>query len=124
VATPTAPARAPAARRAGHPTGASTPEAAECDPIGERTFDDLYALGDDRVLGIETIDLLLRVRYETGYPLAQVYAPPGAGFVCLEPMTAPTNALVDGTCPVVDPGGSFTAAFAIEVAQHRGRPGH
>jgi galactose mutarotase-like enzyme len=43
-----------------------------------------------------------------------VYAPPGAGFACLEPMTAPTNALVAGDdYPVVAPGESFTARFSI-----------
>ena len=100
----------------GIPTGASKPETAESEPVGDRTFDDLYALGDDRALALESADWRLTVRYEVGYPYAQVYAPPGAEFVCLEPMTAPTNALADGTCSLVAPGDSFTATFAIEAA--------
>lgn len=100
----------------GIPTGASEPETAESDPVGDRTFDDLYALGDDRELALESAERQLTVRYEAGYPYAQIYAPPGAEFVCLEPMTAPTNSLADGTCPVVAPGASFTATFVIEAA--------
>jgi galactose mutarotase-like enzyme len=38
---------------------------------------------------------------------------PRAGFACLEPMTASTNALVAGDYPVVAPGESFTARFSI-----------
>src|SRR6266536_1330362 len=55
--------------------------------------------------------LRLTVHYEGGYPYAQVFAPPGADFVCLEPMTAPTNALSTGACQLVAPGQSFTARF-------------
>ena len=38
-----------------------------------------------------------------GYPFAQVWVPPGKPFAALEPMTAPTNALVDRQAPVVAP---------------------
>jgi aldose 1-epimerase len=100
----------------GIPTGASKPEPAEANPVGERTFDDLYALGAGHELALESGDRRLAVRYEAGYPYAQVYAPPGAEFVCLEPMTAPTNALAEGGCPLVAPGESFTATFSIVVA--------
>lgn len=70
------------------PTGRRVREAAERDRIGSRTFDDLYALGDVRELGIEGGGRRLSVRFDDGYPFAQVYAPPDASFVCLEPMTA------------------------------------
>ena len=98
------------------PTGGSTPQAAEAEPVGDRTFDDLYALGDDRVLAIEGGDLRVAVAYDDGYPFAQVYAPPAAELVCLEPMTAPTNALGSGAAPLVPPGDSFTARFSITVS--------
>ena len=100
----------------GIPTGGTTPEAAETAPIGDRTFDDLYALGGDHELAIESDDHQLSVRYDEGYPYAQVFAPPGAHFVCLEPMTAPTNSLGHGTCPHVAPGESFTARFVISLS--------
>ena len=44
-----------------------------------------------------------------------MFAPPGAEFVCLEPMTGPTAALAAGTTPLVQPGASFTARFTIRV---------
>ena len=95
------------------PTGGRVREAAERDRIGSRTFDDLYALGDVRELAIEGGGRRLRIRFDEGYPYAQVYAPPDASFVCLEPMTAPTDALVKDDCVSVQPGETFTARFTI-----------
>ena len=97
----------------GIPTGRSTEAPAEAEPIGARTYDDLFELIGDRHLGIQHRGRRLSVSFGTGYPYAQVYAPPGAGFACLEPMTAPTDALVTGDHPVVPPGESFTARFSI-----------
>jgi galactose mutarotase-like enzyme len=105
----------------GIPTGQSTEAPAEAEPIGARTFDDLFELIGDRHLGIQHGTRRLTVRFGDGYPFAQVYAPPGAGFACLEPMTAPTNALVAGDHPVVAPGESFTARCSIRP--ERIRPG-
>ena len=101
----------------GIPTGRSTAEQAEREPIADRTFDDLYALADDRVLGLEAGGWRLRARFEEGYPYAQVFVPPGQEFACLEPMTAPTDALTTGACPLAEPGGSFTARCSIVVEQ-------
>ena len=102
----------------GLPTGRSADEPAEADPVGERTYDDLYALGDDpdgRRLGLEAAGRRLMVGYGDGYGHAQVFAPPGAEFVCLEPMTGPTAALAAGTTPLVAPGDSFAARFTVTV---------
>ena len=105
----------------GLPTGRVTDEPAEADPVGERTFDDLYALRDPapagRRLGLEAAGRRLLVGYGDGYGNAQVFAPPGAEFVCLEPMTAPTAALPAGTTRLVAPGGRFTARFTIAVEE-------
>jgi aldose 1-epimerase len=105
----------------GIPTGRSTQAPAKAEPIGARTYDDLFELTGERRLGIQHGGRRLSVLFGGGYPYAQVYAPPGAGFVCLEPMTAPTNALVAGNYPVVRPGESFTARFSIRP--ERIRPG-
>ena len=102
----------------GLPTGKAADEPAEADPVGERTYDDLYALGDDpagRRLGLEAAGRRLVVGYGDGYDHAQVFAPPGAEFLCLEPMTGPTAALAAGTTPLVAPGDAFTARFAVSV---------
>ena len=56
------------------------------------------------------------MRFEQGYPLAQVYAPPGEDYICFEPMTAPTNALVSGErLQLVAPGEEYNARFSISV---------
>ena len=102
----------------GLPTGGSADEPRETDPVGDRTFDDLYALGPDPAthrLGLEAAGRRLLVLYGDGYDHAQVFAPPGTEFVCLEPMTGPTAALAAGTTPLVQPGDSFAATFTIRV---------
>jgi aldose 1-epimerase len=102
----------------GLPTGEAADEPAEADPVGDRTYDDLYALEADpagRRLGLEAAGRRLLVGYGAGYDYAQVFAPPGAEFVCLEPMTGPTAALAAGTTPLVAPGERFGATFRLRV---------
>ena len=102
----------------GLPTGKAADEPAEAEPVGDRTFDDLYALGRDPAshrLGLEAAGRRLLVLYGDGYDHAQVFAPPGTEFVCLEPMTGPTAALAAGTAPLVRPGASFAARFTLWV---------
>jgi aldose 1-epimerase len=104
----------------GLPTGKAADEPAEAAPVGERTFDDLYTLDADpaeRRLGLEAAGRRLVVGYGDGYDHAQVFAPPGAEFVCLEPMTAPTAALATGATSLVAPGDSFSARFTIGVEE-------
>jgi galactose mutarotase-like enzyme len=58
------------------------------------------------------------VTFLEGYPFAQVYSPPGADFICFEPMTAPTNALADPRAYLpTATHDSFTASFVISVAE-------
>jgi galactose mutarotase-like enzyme len=58
----------------------------------------------------------IEVAFLRGYPFAQVFAPPGKPFVCFEPMTAPTNALVSGNgLTVAPPGSRYEAAFRVSV---------
>ena len=87
----------------------------ESRALGERDLDDLFALGDDRRFALEGAERTVSVTLE-GYPFGQVYSPGDAAFGCLEPMTAPANALVTGDCRLVDPGDEFTASFSIIVA--------
>jgi galactose mutarotase-like enzyme len=97
------------------PTGAAQAEAAEDEPVGPRTFDDLYELDGDRELALTGGGRRLVLRLDGGYRYAQVFAPRGADFVCLEPMTAPVNALVHGGYPLVAPGDGYTARFTIRL---------
>ncbi|MGH3135708.1 MAG: aldose 1-epimerase [Gaiellaceae bacterium] len=97
----------------GIPTGRSSLVSAESEPIGDRAFDDLFELAGAGTLAIDGAGRRLSVDFGPGYTFAQVFTPPGRNAVCLEPMTAPTNALVSGACPVVHPGETFTARFRI-----------
>ncbi|MSR40543.1 MAG: aldose 1-epimerase [Phycisphaerales bacterium] len=58
-------------------------------------------------------DRKLSVEFGAGYNWMQAFSPLGASFIALEPMTAPTSALSDGTAMAVEPGGSFTAIFTL-----------
>jgi aldose 1-epimerase len=98
------------------PTGASVAQTAEHDPIGPRTFDDGYALGRERRLALVADDGAgIELRCGSGYPFAQVWVPKGRPFAALEPMVAPTNALGDGSAPLVAPGDAFTARFVLAL---------
>jgi aldose 1-epimerase len=99
--------------RLGLPTGDEVDEPAEDEPIGRRRFDDLYALGRDRRLAFVGDDQEIELHCGAGYPYAQVWVPAGRTYAALEPMAAPTNALVAGTAPVVEPGDTYTARFTL-----------
>ena len=100
----------------GLPTGATQAEARESEPIGRRTFDDLYLLGRERRLALVADDgTSITLRCGPGYPYAQVWVPGGRPFAALEPMAAATNSLIAGTTPLVAPGDAFTARFTLEV---------
>ena len=100
----------------GIPTGDDAAEPAEAEPVGRRTFDDLYALGRDRRLSFETdTGDAVELRCDKAYPYAQVWVPAGRSFAALEPMAAPTNALGSGTAPLVAPGDSYAARFVLTL---------
>ena len=101
----------------GIPTGEEAPFSGFDGQIGEIDFDNGFALGAEAssfsLAGAGrriTVDLL------AGYRYAQVFAPKDKDYVALEPMTAPTNALVSGLgLQFVEPGRRFRAAFRIGV---------
>ena len=97
----------------GIPTGGRTTLPAGAEAIGERALDDLFELRSGRTLGLELGGRRVSVDFGTGYGFAQVFAPAGKRFVALEPMTAPTNALVERSCRVVAPGARYTARFRV-----------
>lgn len=100
----------------GIPTGRARPVPADTAALEGRDLDDLFALGQDRIITLATDDRRLTITYDDGYPYAQVYAPAGEPFCAIEPMTAPTNALVSGDHPAVRPGETFSAAFTLAVS--------
>ena len=104
--------------RRGIPTGRARAEVAATAPLRGRALDDLFALAGDRRLELGGAGRRLHLEFDDGYPFAQVYAPADQEFCCLEPMTAPTNALVTGDHPTVRPGAEFHATFRASV-RHR-----
>jgi len=101
----------------GLPTGDTEAQLERSELLGDRSFDDGYALGEDRRLAVEGGPGSITVDLGDGYPYAQVYSPADATFACLEPMTAPTNALVTGAARLVEPGGAFSAEFTITLTR-------
>ncbi|HWH43985.1 MAG TPA: aldose 1-epimerase [Thermoleophilaceae bacterium] len=103
----------------GIPTGRTEAPAFTGGELGEVDLDDLYpALDEHPRFGLEGGGRRIEVAFEEGYPVAQVYGGPADEFICFEPMTAPTNALVTGDgLRHVEPGGGFEASFAISVAE-------
>jgi len=98
------------------PTGETKPVEPITGPIGDRTWDD----GFDRVdtpaqFVVSGPGQTIQVEFGAGYPVAQIYAPPGEQYICIEPMTARTNALAhsDGELTWVQPGERWSAVFRI-----------
>jgi aldose 1-epimerase len=99
------------------PTGATAPVSIAPGPLADRAFD----AGFD-VLEHPTRFILagggrrITLEFLAGYSFAQIYAPAKESFICFEPMTAPTNALVSGVgLSTVEPGATYTAAFVIAI---------
>ena len=99
----------------GIPTGDVTYEEAENSPVANRTFDDLYKIRQGRRLSIETGELGARDALRARLQYFQVWVPPGRRFLALEPMVAPTNALIDGTAPLVTRGDAYSAVFEVRL---------
>jgi aldose 1-epimerase len=100
------------------PTGEREEIAISPGRLGSRTFDDAYvAPPRSEPFVVTGGGRRIAVAFESGYPYAQVYAPADDDVIALEPMTAPTNALVSGDSelPLVEPGERFTAAFSVTV---------
>ncbi len=101
----------------GIPTGEETPFGALDEPLGDRAFDDGFALSSESAcLSVSGGGLRISVELVGGYTHAQVYAPAGQDFVAFEPMTAPTSALTSGRgLRLVRPGAPLRTAFRIRV---------
>jgi galactose mutarotase-like enzyme len=100
------------------PTGARELVASRCFTLAEQDLDDGF---DELAVPAEfeaaSGDVTMRVEFLEGYPYAQVYAPADQDFICFEPMTAPTNALVSGDAlQLVRPGERCRAAFRISIS--------
>ena len=102
----------------GLPTGEREPTAIEPGPLGDRTYDDAFvAPPPGTAFSLIGPDRRLELRMDSGYPFTQIFAPAETDAVAIEPMTAPTNALLAGgpELTLVPPGETFGASFSIQV---------
>jgi galactose mutarotase-like enzyme len=101
------------------PTGELVVDPVLPGPIGDRVFDDGYiGVDDGTVFSVSGGGRRLMLSFNAGYPVAVVWRPEGGQFICVEPMTAQTNALVSGVgLEFAQPGESFTAQFSLTVSR-------
>jgi galactose mutarotase-like enzyme len=109
----TTPVEIPALRRhllddRGLPTGETAEVEACSGPLGDRALDDLY----EAPAGLRVRVGRVTVVYEAGAPWVQLFAPPGQDLLAVEPMTAPTDALVSGEGLQASP---YEQRFRIEL---------
>jgi aldose 1-epimerase len=97
------------------PTGASQPFEPGIRRLSAAHWDDGFAeLTKPTQFVLTGGDAELALSFLRGYGFAQVFAPGGSDFVCFEPMTARTDALVGGSAGVAM-GQGYEAAFEIAV---------
>lgn len=98
------------------PTGAVEAVQPLRGAIGGRTWDDGFdQIGPSARFELGGGGRTIAIEYSDGYPVAQIFAPPGEDYVCVEPMTAPTNSLAGetGALAWVPAGESRSATFRI-----------
>ncbi len=102
-------------REQGHLVVAARYQAGSCTLSGH-VFDDLFRVGATSRAGVHPPIGGARIEFERGYSFLQVYAPEDAGFVCLEPMTAPGAALSDAVdLAEATPSSPFEASFILHA---------
>lgn len=102
------------------PTGATEPLDPQSFQLADQSWDDgLAGLLSPPAFSVVAGGPMLTLTFDEGFDFAQVYAPPGQDFICFEPMTAPTNALVSGDgLKLVAPGGEHRTAFSVTVTDN------
>jgi galactose mutarotase-like enzyme len=100
--------------------GIPTGEHDEWDVLDEQLESVTYDDGFDNVPAGAMFSLSgggrrIDVRFETGYPAAQLFAPAGDDLIAIEPMAAPTDALRRGDYRCALPGAPQTLRFSIGV---------
>jgi galactose mutarotase-like enzyme len=101
----------------GIPTGAHDDWNAATEPLKSVGYDDGFDnVPEGAVFTLSGGDRRVDVKFERGYPAAQLFAPKGEGIVAIEPMAAPTDSLRRGTYRYAVPGKPETARFSITVS--------
>jgi aldose 1-epimerase len=105
----------------GLPTGAATDLPAQSFALGERTFDDLFAVEPGARFAVAGSGRRLTVELSSFYDYGQVFAPADQSVICFEPMTAPVDALRSHRgLRSVPAGGTACATFTLRVEDYEG----
>jgi galactose mutarotase-like enzyme len=100
----------------GIPTGEFQEWSGPSGPLGNTTYDDGFCeVPDGAVFTLSGGDRRIEVRFEKGYPAAQLFAPPSESLVAIEPMAAPTDALTRGNYRCATAENPETMRFSIKV---------
>ncbi|MGE2723013.1 aldose 1-epimerase [Mycolicibacterium celeriflavum] len=100
----------------GIPTGAHEQWAGGAEVLKITPYDDGFdQVPDGALFTLAGGDRRIEVRFETGYPAAQLFGPPNDDLIGIEPMAAPTDALRRGGYRKAAPGKPETARFSITV---------
>jgi aldose 1-epimerase len=101
----------------GIPTGDEEPFGGFSARLGEDSFDDGFALLEERTsFSVTGAKRRVSVDFLEGYRYAQVFAPRDKNYMALELMTAPTSALTNNHgLRVVGPGQRLRAVFRIRI---------
>jgi aldose 1-epimerase len=107
------------------PTGERKPVQVVSGALGDRTFDDVYArVATGAVFAAAGGGRRIEVEFSYGYPIAVIYAPDDDDVICFEPMTAPTNAMIDRPPELclLEPGGRHRSRWAVRILDTRPAP--
>ena len=100
------------------PTGSSEPIDYPRFELGGSSWDHAFAEVARPRFAVSAARRRIELEFLEGYAYAQVFSPSDESFICFEPMTAQTNALVSGIdLPIVAPGEEHRATFRISVAE-------
>nr|WP_234712753.1 aldose 1-epimerase [Mycolicibacterium komanii]CRL69109.1 galactose mutarotase [Mycolicibacterium komanii] len=100
----------------GIPTGAHEQWSGGAEQLKVTAYDDGFdQVPEGAVFTLTGGERRIEVRFETGYPAAQLFAPPNDDLIGIEPMAAPTDSLRTGGYRKAAPDKPETARFSIIV---------
>ena len=97
------------------PTAAGPPLEPRQFTLAGRGWDDaLTGLAQPAAFSVSAGEGRIDVELRDGFSHAQIYAPSDQDFICFEPMTAPTNALISrDELPILGAGETGRAEFSV-----------